>query len=329
MKKIFFIIIILLITKITFAKKIIKEENKNKIYIGKKIGWSKFTDLEYIDQEFKNYSNFINKNKINTGLFIEYKKKYLNFELGYNSLGTIKKYGKFIIETFNSKIINSSTIIKYKISKKKKINLYIKIGNTLVKSIYKKKNKIKNKKIYISNISLSPILSIGIEKKIYKNTYLGIDYQWIYNLGNKNIFNDEPENISLNLYIKKKINYIKKKHTLKNNFYLKKKYINIKIKFYKKKNINYNTKNIIYKLIKLIKKEKIKLIFIKIKNYTTKKNNNKKNIEKYFFYKKIYKKKYIYKTIENIINIINKKYINIKKIFKFNNLIFIKIKINN
>ncbi len=255
MKKIFITLItIILIIGKTLAK---EKETTNNIYIGNKIGLSKYKDLENINIKKNN-------NQIGHGFFIGYKaNKNLSFEIGYDWIGKIIKKKKFINKYFNSQGINISTKINYPLNEK--LNLYTKIGNILSKSIYNEKNKIKKTEINLINTTLSPLLSLGIEYKINKYLFTRLDYQFIYKIGNKLINKEETNNnfLSINLIYFKK-NQQKKKY----------KNINFKINFYTN-NYILNTYNI-YKLNNLINKINIlnKYIYkIEIINYMKILNN--------------------------------------------------------
>ncbi len=337
-QKIFFIIIILFTTNIVVSKNLLTQKNekinKNNIYVGQKLGWSKFKDIENISPDFKGRTNIIKNNKLSASYFIGYKKnKYLSFEIGNNLLGTAYEYGKFINKKFNSKGINLSTKINFPIYND--LYLYTKIGNILVKSTSTKENKIKNNIKEIQNIKFSPLFSLGIENKIRDNVYYSIDYQWIFNIGDKKILNEEPSDVSWNFNLIYKNIFNNEKSLIHKNKINKKDnpIININL-LSKKTKINYKTLNIIKKIIKRIGIYKIKSITLnhylvrKINNYPNilKHLNTIKNIEKRIYFKKINKK------IIDVTNIlINKKWKNKKKyqhiISKIDNKISINIKI--
>ncbi len=319
MKKIFTTILIsMLILNTTLAK---KTKTINKIYIGNKIGWSKYKDLENIDKIISNKNNIFTKGN---GIFLGYKiNKNLSFELGYDWLGKLNQKKKFLIHYFNSQGIYLLTKISYPINKK--LDIYTRIGNILTKSIFNKINKINKNNLVFKNTMLSPIISFGLEYKINKYLSSRLDYQFIYKIGDKNLIKEETNNNFLNI----SLIYLKEKNKNKFN-----KYINLKINFYQN---NYLFKIFNkYKLDELINKIYFynKNIYkIKIINYlTTNKNkfNNLKTlydkiniIEKYLVYKGINPLK-IEKKIYDLSN--NKNYyINYLKLV---NSINIKIKIN-
>ncbi len=317
MKKILITILITtFLINTNFAQK--KNSIDYEMYIGNKIGWSQYNDLEKINNKFNNFYKF---NYIKgKGFFIGYKNnKYISFELGYDWLGKLIENKKFTNNFFDSQGINLSSKINLPINKK--IDIYTKIGSIITKSIYNEKNKIKKKEINYSDIRLSPLFSIGIEYKINSKLISRLDYQIIPNIGNKFFLKEEPNNNFLNF----SFIYKYKKNNIRQ--YNKKRILNIK--FNKKKNNNFYLNKILNKIVFLNKN----IYKIKITNYylpNTKINNIKliynyiNNVEKYFLNKGINNTK-IDKKIFNL-NKINS--IKEKEIREYINNIFIKIKIS-
>ncbi len=317
MKKIFTTILItILILNITLAK---KTKNINKIYIGNKIGWSKYKDLENINQTINKKENILTKGN---GIFLGYKiNKNLSFELGYDWLGNLNQKKKFLINYFDSQGIYLLTKISYPINKK--IDIYTRLGNILTKSIFNQVNKINKKNLISKYTILSPLISFGLEYKINKYLLSRLDYQFIYKIGNKNFLKEETNNNFFNI----SLIYLKERNQFN-------KYIKLKINFYQN-NCLFKIFDK-YKLNKLINKIFLynKNIYkIKIINYLiTNKNRsntlkilyNKINvIEKYFLNKGINSfriEKKIYDLSKN-----KNYYINYLKLI---NSIDIKIKIN-
>ncbi len=316
MKKTFITILItIFLINITFAQ---KKDHNYEMYIGNKIGWSKYNDLQKINTKFGNIYEY--NNEKGTGIFIGYKNnKYISFELGYDWLGKIVKDKKFTSNFFKSEGINLVNKINLPINSK--IDLYTRIGSIITKSIYNEKNKIKKKQINYTDIRLSPLFSIGLEYKMNSSWTSRLDYQIIPNIGNKFFLNEEPNNNFLNisfLYKYKKNNiknfnkkyiHIKMNKNINNNLYLNKtldKIIFLNKNIYRIKIINYYLPN------KINKFNYIKLIY-----------NNINDIEKYFLNKGIDNIK-ISKKIYNL-----NKFKNIKKqeISDYINNTFIKIKI--
>lgn len=136
-----------------------------------------------------------------------------------------------------------------------------------------------------------------MEYKLNNNFNTRLDYQFIYNLGQKNIFHEEPNNNLLTISLIYNLNKENSDIIVKNN--------NNFNNFNKTKNINFGInyfKNIFY----FIKKKNSIIKYIKIKNI------NKNN-------KILYKSNIIYLNIKNIIKKIanKKKYLNLIK-FNYN-----------
>ncbi len=312
MKKIIiiFLIIIFLFNSL-FAQK--KKFFHNSMYIGYKLGWSKYNDLEKINKKFQN------NNKNGKGFFIGYKaNKNLSFEFGYDLLGQIKEKKKFNTYLFKTQGLNLVSKINLPIFNN--LDIYTKLGGIITNSIYSEENKIKKNKKDFIDTRISPLISLGIEYKINSYLFSRIDYQWIYNIGNKYFLKEEPNNnfLNFNLIYKYK-NNIKKNNKIKNlNFY---------IKFNKNKfilnNINTNKLNYIFEKNIFINKYIYK---IKIINYILNKKNKFNKLKS--IYKKIncIEKYFLKKGIDY--SKLNKKiyYLNFKKNKKkiFNNYTIIK-----
>ncbi len=305
-KKILLIIITLFtINKNLYSKEITTKNYflnyNNNIYLGGKLGISNFMNLKYLDNNFKIINTKIEKNKLAFENFIGYKiNKVFNLELGYQNLGKALKRGKFINGYFKTKGITLSNKINYNLSPK--INIYSKIGWIILKSTSEKINIINNTKDYISYKKISPLTSIGIEYKINNNFNTRLNYQFIYNLGNKNIFHEEPNNNLLTVSLIYNINNINS--NIKNN------------KFFKIKNNNFSI-NYFKNILNLIKKKKIKIKYIIIKNI------NSLNNSIYLNLKNIIKKTVIKKNKE--INFIKIK----SDLYKYKNFKCYKFKKNN
>ncbi len=302
------IIITILITIILINSLFAHKKKNYNLYIGYKLGLSKYNDLEKINKKLQKYNQYNNSN--GKGFFIGYKaNKNLSFEIGYDWLGKIKNKEKFNTYSLISQGIN--IISKINLPLNKNLDIYTKLGGIITNSIYSKKNKIIKKKTDFIDTRLSPLLSLGIEYKI--NSYLSsrLDYQWIYKIGNKYFLKEEPNNNFLNINLIYKYKNLPKVNKKKINFY---------IKFYKNKfilnNIIKNKLNYFLNQNILLNKNIYK---IKIINYVFKKKNqfNKlkliynriSNIEKYFLSKginhlKLNKKIYKYseKNKQKILN---------------------------
>ncbi len=343
--KLFLIIITLFsINKNLYAKEIISKNkllNNNNIYLGGKIGISNFINTKNLSNNFKIIDTKIENNKIGFGNFLGYKiNKIFNFEIGYENLGKILKKGKFINGFFKTKGITISNKINFNILNN--IKLYTKIGWIILKSTSKKINIINNTKNYISYKKISPLTSLGIEYKINNNLYTRLDYQFIYNLGQKNIFHEEPNNNLFNINLIYKLNnfsFNKIKNIFKNKINLKNNNNkNIDIKDIK---LNINYLNNIFNIIKL---KNFNIKYILIKDFRNNKNiliSNKDDINIKNVIKNLLNKDYkIIDRIEFIYNLNNYKKIKCKKFNKLNNYynnclsylnnkIFIRIYIDN
>ncbi|QJC33263.1 OmpA family protein [Enterobacteriaceae endosymbiont of Donacia clavipes] len=307
MRKITIFFIIIIITNICNIAN--AESNNNYWYFGPKIGWSQYNNIKLFGKDINNksYSHF---NNISPGFFFGYQENnFLSFEMGFDWLGIIRKniQDQNIKNFFESNGLQLSTKIKFPIYKK--LSLYSRFGGFFAKTTNKQSNY--DKKIDESYYSASPLFAFGGEYKINKNWSSRLEYQWIKNIGNKNIFNlgQKTNNSILSISIFYKfINTHQPRLPSIRNFIN-----NIK----NKKHNNFENKNLVYKVFfnfddfnlhKEAKKILDKII-----------NKNKKNNKKFlntellilghsdFLGEKIYNKSLSQKRAEKVIEYLNSK----------------------
>ncbi|QJC32048.1 OmpA family protein [Enterobacteriaceae endosymbiont of Donacia versicolorea] len=270
MKKITIFFVIMIITNICNITN--AESNNNYWYFGPKIGWSQYNNIKLLGKDIDNqtYTHF---NNISPGFFFGYQENnFLSFEMGFDWLGIIRKniQNQNINNFFESKGLQLSTKIKIPIFKK--LYLYSRFGGFFAKTINKQNNS-NNTKINQSYYSVSPLFALGGEYKINKNWSSRLEYQWIKDIGNKNIndLGQKTNNSILSISILYKF-----VNTHQYNLPSIKNFIdNIR----NKKNHNYDNKNLVSKVFfnfddfnlrKETKKTLDKII-----------NNNKKNHKKF------------------------------------------------
>ncbi len=177
-----------------------KEKSFKQFYIGNKTGLSRFSNLMFIDQEFKIDTGIINPNTITNGILAGYRfNKIFNVEIGYDWFDKSVLTGKFISGTLESKALG--LLAKIDLPLFHNFKIYTRIGGIYSTVLFKKENKINKVFDDIYNKKFSPTLSLGTEYDVNDNLTFRLDYQWFYKIGSARVLEQIPNNKSLSFYL--------------------------------------------------------------------------------------------------------------------------------
>ncbi len=217
------------------------------MYLGNKIGLSKFLHLQLIGQELKIKKGNINSNSLYNSFIIGYKiNRFFDLELGYDFLGKSIITGDFYSAILQTRGTNISGKINMPFFYN--FNIYTKIGVNYLNTTFSKENKVNKNFDKFNFKNISPLWSVGGEYFINKNFSLRLDYQWIYNIGNIKDVVKNSNNKSLGIFFVYKINSKKNTSEIIESKCFKKKVSNIRINSL---NIHSNYKNKSNRILKI------------------------------------------------------------------------------